>query len=173
MANKKNPWVKYLVILGIAIVLLLFSVLKNRRYQQETSPVFELQEKDVTAISIISPQDTVSFQQLNDTTWTPIEPDTGDINESKVERFIGGLLEMKQTGIATEKKDKHATYNVDDKSTLVELKKGEKVLTSFYLGRSKASWSQGYVRFKGENKVYRTNKNLSYLASSNPESWQK
>ena len=173
MAKRKNPWMKYIIILGIALVLLLISFLKNRRYKQESSLVFDLNKEDITAISIMSSEDTVSFRQLNDTTWTPVEPDTGDIDESKVERLITGLMELKQTGIPTERPDKHATYNVDTSSTLINLKKGEETLKSFYLGRSKSSWSHGYLRFKGKDKVYRINKNLSYLARPNPKSWQK
>ena len=173
MAKQKNPWIKYLVILGIALVLLLISFLKNRRYQQETSLVFDLKKEDITAISIMSSEDTVSFRQLNDTTWTPIEPDTGDINVTKVNRLITGLVELKQTGIPTENPEKHTTYNVNSGSTLIDLKKGEDVLESFYLGRSKSSFSHGYLRFKGENTVYRINKNLSYLARPNPEAWQQ
>jgi hypothetical protein len=173
MARKKNPWIKYLLILGVAVILLIVSMLKNRRYQQESKPIFDLKKEDITALTILSDQDTVSIRQLNDTTWTPVEPDTGDIDESKVDRLISGLMEMEQTGIATQKPEKHETYNVGDNSTRVDLKKGESILKSFYLGRSKSSWSQGYLRFEGEDKVYRTTKNLSYLANPDPGYWQK
>ncbi|MCF7884896.1 MAG: DUF4340 domain-containing protein [Candidatus Marinimicrobia bacterium] len=173
MAKQKNPWMKYILILVVALILLLISILKNRRYQQKTELVFDLNKKDINGITIMSNKDTVSFSQLNDSTWTPVEPDTGDINENKVNQLISGLLELEQTGIATEKPDNHETYNVGENATFVQLKKGENVLKSFYLGRSTSSWSQGYLRFKDENKVYRTNQNLSHVASPDPNSWQQ
>lgn len=173
MAKRKNTWIKYLVALAVVIVLLLVSMLKNRQYRQESSPVLDLKKEDITALSIFSSKDTVQIRQLNDTTWTAVEPDTGDIDENKVDRLLTGLIEAKQTGIATEKPDNYSVYNVDESSTLVELSKGETLLASFYLGRSTSSYSQGYLRFKDEDKVYRINKNLSYMANSSPTYWQK
>jgi len=174
MANNKNPWIKYVVFLAIAIVLLVISHLKNNQFKQKRSKVLDFNKNDVTEISIYSSSDTVSFKQLNDSTWSPVEPDTGDIAERNVNRLLSSLTELEQTGTATENPDNFSTYSISDSiATRVDLKKGANTLASFYIASSRSSYKRGYLRFSDKNKVYRVSQNLTRLAQARPDYWQE
>jgi hypothetical protein len=76
MTKSKNLWIKYAIILGVALILLLMVSLKNRRYEPKISNVFNVKSEDISAVTIS--KDTISVTLVKgDTTWIFAEPDTG------------------------------------------------------------------------------------------------
>lgn len=172
MAKKQNPWLKYIVLLAIALVLLLVVTLKNRRYQPDITDVFDVNVEDVTAFTVS--KDTLSVTLVKgDTTWVFAEPDTGVVKDYRIENFFRNIVEAKKSGYITKNPEKYDQYNVsEEKGLKIELKKGEFVLATTYLGRSKTSWSQDYIRYPDDPKVYISqNKMLSY-ASERASFWR-
>ena len=172
MAKKQNPWSKYIILLVIAVLLLLVVSIKNRRYQPNVSRVFDVNVEDVNAFTVS--KDTVSVTLLKaDTTWVFAEPDTGTVKDYRIENFFKNVVNAKKTGFVTKNPDKYDQYNVSDKKGLkVELKKGEFVLGTIYLGRSKANWSQNYIRYPDDPKVYSSQKNMLSYASERASFWR-
>jgi heme/copper-type cytochrome/quinol oxidase subunit 2 len=86
MVNK-NPWIKYIILLVVAIVLLGVNVMKNKKYQQKNESIFNISIEDVTEISI--QRDTLNVTLVKkDTNWVFTYPDTGEVNQLKVDSFL-------------------------------------------------------------------------------------
>ena len=172
MAKKQNPWMRYVILLAVALLLLLVVSLKNRRYQPKVTDVFDIQVEDVNAFTIS--KDTLSVTLMKaDTNWVFAEPDTGTVKDVKIENFFKNVVNAKKSGFVTRNAEKYDQYNVSDtKGLKVELKKGDFVLGTIYLGRSKASWSQNYIRYPDDPKVYSSVKNMLSHASERASFWR-
>ena len=172
MAKKQNPWMKYIILLAVALLLLLVVSLKNRRYQPQVTNVFDVNVEDVNAFTIS--KDTLSVTLMKgDTSWVFAEPDTGLVKDTKIENFFKHVVEAQKSGFVTKNTDKYDQYNVSDSKGLkVELKKGEFVLGTVYLGRSQTSWSQDYIRCTDDPKVYISQKKMLSYAGERASFWR-
>jgi len=173
MAKSKNLWIKYAIILGIALILLLVVSLKNRRYEPRISDVFSVKSEDINAITIL--KDTTSITLVKgDTTWMFAKPDTGLVKNLRIENFFKNVVNAKKGGYITQNPDKYDQYNVSDpKGLKVELKKGEYVLGSIYIGRSKTNYSQDYIRYPDDPKVYQSKSKLLSSISERASFWRR
>lgn len=172
MAKKQNPWLKYIILLIIALVLLLVVSLKNRRYQPKITDVFDVNIEDVTAFTVS--KDTVSVTLVKgDTSWVFAEPDTGVVRDNRIQNFLDHVVAAKKSGFITKNPEKYDQYNVSaEKGLKVELKKGEFILATIYLGRSKTSWSQDYIRYPDDPKVYISQKKMLSYVSERASFWR-
>jgi hypothetical protein len=173
MAKKKNPWIKYIVLLAAAFLLLLTVSLRNRRYIPKVSDVFDLKTDDINAIGIT--KDTLSITLMKgDTAWVFVEPDTGLVKNDRIENFFENVVNAKKSGFVTKNPEKYDQYNVSDKLGMkVELKKGEYVLGTVLLGRSKTSWAQDYIRYPDDPKVYISQKKMLGSTSERASFWRR
>ena len=173
MAKSKNLWIKYAIILGIALILLLVVSMKNRRYEPKISDVFNVKSEDISAITIS--KDTTSITLVKgDTTWMFAEPDTGLIKNLRIENFFKNVVNAQKCGYITQNPDKYDQYNVSDtKGLKVELKKGEYVLGVIYIGRSKTNYSQDYIRYPDDPKVYQSQSKLLSSVSERASFWRR
>jgi len=172
MAKKQNPWMKYAILLAVAVLLLLVVSLKNRRYQPKVTDVFDVKVEDVNTFTIT--KDTLSVTLLkSDTCWVFAEPDTGIIKDTKIDNFFKNVVEAQKSGFVTKNSEKYDQYNVSvEKGLKVDLKKGEFILGTVYLGRSKASWSQDYIRYPDDPKIYTSQKKMLSYASERASFWR-
>jgi len=160
MAKQKYPWLRYVIILAIAVLLLVFVNLRNRRHEVKVTDIFSTNTEEVTAFTISKDTLTVTLLKA-DTTWVFAEPDTGVVKDWRINNFFSNVVEGSKTGFVTRNPEKHADYNVsEDLATKLELKHGESVLETIYVGRSKSSWSQDYIRYPDDPKVYISQKKL-------------
>jgi hypothetical protein len=165
MAKSKNIWLRYIIILAVALILLLFVSVRNQRYKPKVSSVFDISSEDINAVTIT--KDTTSLTIIkSDTAWVFAEPDTGLIKDFRVDNFFKYIVNGKKSGFITKNPDKYDQYNVSEKLGLkLDLKKGEYVLGTIYIGRSKINWSQDYIRYPDDPKVYISqNKMLSHVS---------
>ena len=172
MAKQKNPWIKYIILLAVALVLLLTVSLKNRRYQPKVSDVFTLNVDDITAFTVS--RDTISVTLIkSDTSWVFAEPDTGVVKDMRIDNFLKNVVNARKSGFVTKNADKYEQYNVSDQKSLkVELKKGDFILATAYFGRSKTNWSQDYIRFPDDPKVYTSQKKILSSLSERASFWR-
>jgi len=173
MAKKKSPWIKYIVLLAAALLLLLAVSLRNQRYKPKVSEVFDIKADDINTISIT--KDTLSITLMKgDTAWVFAEPDTGLVKNDRIENFFENVINAKKSGFVTKNPEKYDQYNVSDKLALiVELKKGEYVLGTVLLGRSKTSWAQDYIRYPDDPKVYISQKKMLGSVSEQASFWRR
>ncbi|RKY52297.1 MAG: hypothetical protein DRP89_07915 [Candidatus Neomarinimicrobiota bacterium] len=172
MAKKKSSWGIYVAVLAIAILLLLVVRLKENKYEQKVTDIFNVDVENVNAFTITKGEVSVTLM-FADTTWIFAEPDTGKVKQFRINNFLSNVVKGKKTGFATDKPEKYSQYNITDElGTKVELKKGETVLASVIVGKSKASWAQDYIRYPNDPKVYITQKKLLNYLSEKASFWR-
>lgn len=172
MAKKKTSWGIYVAVLAIAILLLLVVRLKENKYEQKVTDIFNVDVENVNAFTITKGEVSVTLM-FADTTWIFAEPDTGKVKQFRINNFLNNVVKGKKTGFATDKTEKYSQYNITDElGTKVDLKKGETVLASVIVGKSKASWAQDYIRYPNDPKVYITQKKLLNYLSEKASFWR-
>ncbi len=172
MAKKKSSWGIYVAVLAVAILLLLIVRIKENKYEQKVTDIFKVDVENVNAFTITKGEVSVTLM-FADTTWIFAEPDTGKVKQYKINNFLNNVVKCKKTGFATDKAEKYGQYNITDElGTTVELKKGETVLASVIVGKSKASWAQDYIRYPNNPKVYITQKKLLNYLSEKASFWR-
>lgn len=163
---------RYIILLGIAIILLLIVINKNKRYEQDVSDIFEVDPDDVTAFTITKGSDSVILLRA-DTTWVFAEPDTGTVKEFRVKNFFSNVVQGKKTEYVTKDWEKYERYNVSDSlGTHIELKKGESLLASLIAGRSKSSASHDYIRYPDNPRVYMTRTKIMWYLGAQASFWR-
>jgi hypothetical protein len=172
MARKKNLWRKYLIILVIAIAILIVVNQREKEYEAKVTNIFDVNPEDITAFTVS--KDTVSVTLLNaDTTWVFAEPDTGRVEEYRIDNFFRYVVNGKKTGFVTENPEKYEQYNVTDSlGTKVELKKGEYILESVIVGRSESSWTHDYIKYPDDKRVYMTQEKILNHLSEKASFWR-
>jgi len=172
MAKKRTSWGIYAAVLVIAILLLLIVRLKENKYEQKVTDIFNVDAENVNSFTITKGEVSVTLM-FADTTWIFAEPDTGKVKQFRINNFLSNVVKGKKTGFATDKAEKYSQYNITDElGTTVELKKGETVLASVIVGKSKASWAQDYIKYPNDPKVYITQKKLLNYLSEKASFWR-
>lgn len=172
MTKKRNPWIKYLIILAIAIIVLIVVNQREKQYEAKVTDIFDINPEDITAFTISKGKESVTLLNA-DTTWVFAEPDTGTVKDYRIDNFFRYVVNGKKTAFVTEDTAKYEQYNVTDSlGTKVELKKGEYVLGSIIVGRSQSSWAHDYIRYPDDKKVYMTQEKLLNHISEKASSWR-
>ena len=92
MPNKKNPWLKYLLILGGLLGVLVLKLLMDRKYERDPQPVFSAELEKVTLVTITKDTSNVTLKKLHDTLWVFVEPDSGEVRKYRIENFFKYVL---------------------------------------------------------------------------------
>jgi len=172
MVKKINPWIRYIIILAFAVLLLLLVTLKNKKHGSKVADVFQVKTEEITAFTIGKGQNSVTLIKA-DTTWIFAEPDTGAVKDWRINNFFTNIVNAKRTGFVTKNPEKYDQYNISDSLAIyVQLKHGESVLETVFVGRSKSSYSQDYVRYPDDPKVYITQKKLLSYLGEKAASWR-
>ena len=172
MANK-NPWIKYILILIVALALLGINGLKNKKYEPSNEKLFKLNSVEINEISFS--KDTLSVTlQKSDTTWFFAYPDTGNVSQDKVEKFFENIIEKgERTGYQTDNPENYERYNItDEKATKVMIRATNDKVIEFFTSRSEGNWTFDYVRFPNDPKVYITSKKIMYYLSEKASFWR-
>ena len=173
MANK-NPWTKYILLLLIALILLGVNLLKNKKYKPTSENIFHLKIENITEINIA--KDTLSVTLVkSDTSWTFAAPDTGEVSQDRVDRFLNNFVKKgKYTDYQTENPEKYSQYNItDEKATKITLKTNGEKKIALYAARSNSNWAHDYIRYTDDPKVYITADKIMYYFSERASFWRK
>ena len=113
MANN-NPWMKYIILLVVALVLLGVNVLKNRKHVSTSEKIFDFSSENITEFTVS--KDTLSVTLIKgDTSWVFAAPDTGEVNQQKIDNFLSTVIqEGEYTDYQTKNPEKYDQYNISD-----------------------------------------------------------
>ncbi len=75
MAKKKNPWLPYVIILGVLVILLVFTQWKESGYEVTIKRIVSAKAEDITSFTISNEQSTITLEHV-DTLWVFTPPDT-------------------------------------------------------------------------------------------------
>ncbi len=173
----KKIWTRYIVLLAVSALLVVFVTLRNRGYNEKTSDLVTVKTEAVTAFEVTKNPSTSSGQAKSlriekaDSLWVFAAPDTGTVGQQKVDRFFKAL-DGQKNGFVTDKAEKYGHFNVDSTAVHVKLYSGDAVGTEFYIGRSGASYSSDYIRYPADPKVYMTSGKVLNTVSENAAFWR-
>jgi len=175
---KYNLWLRYLIILGVVLVLLLIASIKNRRYESQEQPILRFKQDLVNAVSIINAEQSLTLVK-GDSGWTFITPDTIRIKDYKINNLFKTLFNGRRTGYVTSNPDKYAMYKVTpEEATIVELRQNERVLGILLIGSSQPDYERGYLRdqdylkYPDDPKVYMSRDKMLYHISADSAFWR-
>ena len=109
---------------------------------------------DITRINIVRPDETIDLTKDGDT-W--IVNDKYRAKESSCDDFISEFSAVKilNTVTKTDNEDVLAKYNLDSENVYtVTVYNGEKLLRTFYVGKTSSTNAQSYMRIDGAKDVY-------------------
>jgi regulatory protein YycI of two-component signal transduction system YycFG len=169
---KKTNWTPYIVVLIVLALLLLYVQMKDKRYDHSVTPIFNIEPEAITAVTIHKSGNEVTLLR-GDSLWTFLEPDTGFVEDIKINNFIDFVVKGKKGTILTENPERHTHFNVDDSSaTRIELKQGEAVLKSLLVGRSSSGYGNDNIRYPGEAAVWQSQEKLLSRLSEKASWWR-
>ena len=170
--GKSTSWGRYAAYIIVALVLLLIVTQKNKKYEQKVDRIFNLAAGNVTSFKVSKGDVNITLNKISDTLWVFLEPDTGTVNQSKIDRVLSTILDMNTTGYVTDKPGKYAQFNVDSTALTLEIftaDDSEKII----IGRSGSSWSQDYVRLTGNPKVFITREKILNDVKETADFWRQ
>ena len=151
---KRNPWLPYLTIAGVLVLLWGYTQWRDRKYEVQIKPMFSFKPEAVTCIKIA--KENVSVTMIKkDTLWTFAQPDTGMPEKYKIDEFFKDVLKGEREGTITDDTAHYSKYGISDgESTQVVLTGDEGFLEKIYIGRSESDYTQEYLRYENDPNVY-------------------
>lgn len=155
MLNAKlKPYVPYIGILLVLGILLMYSQMRQRKYEAKIEKVFDFAATEVTEFTVSKDDVKVTIAK-GDSSWFFAAPDTGTADDYRVKQFIREVLGATREDAVSEDTIKYNEYGVTESSAVkIELRANGKQLSKVYLGQSKKDVSQEYVRYAGDDRVY-------------------
>ena len=170
---KNNPWIKYIVILVVAITLLAFQQIKTNKYSQKSEKIFKIKAEDINEITVSKDTNSVTLMK-DDDKWFFAYPDTGSVNEQKILSFLENVIDKgKTTDFQTKNPNNYAKYSVTENlGTHLLLKDTKSNTINVIFGQSKSTWAHDYIKLPNDPKVYITSKKIIYLLSEKANFWR-
>lgn len=170
---KQNNWTKYILILLVLIIALAWVSFKDKKYEHQYVPIFNVKEVTVTAFTIRKGSDEVTLVKA-DSTWTFAEPDTGIVKDLKVTNFFKYVVNGQREGsFITDNPDRYKQYNVDDSTaTVIELKTGDQIIATLFAGRSGSSWANDHLRYPDNKNVYLSKEKILNRVGEKAKFWR-
>ncbi len=154
MDKKKNPWIPYLIILAVLVILLVFTQWKESGYEVTIKRIVDVKSESVTAFTVAKDQSIVTLEHV-DTLWVFTPPDTGSASMFKIKEFIKEVLNGEREGAVTDDTSKYEKFGVtESKATKLVIKQEDKVVVTIYIGRSVTDYQQEYIRYENDPNVY-------------------
>lgn len=165
-----------LVVLVVLIVLVIvlvdpFGWLKP----QDTGPdedapqevvLCDLTADAITAFEIDQVEDSPFVLQREAGKWYVVRGEQRyDASPDRVDKLVEQVPGLKSSGLASDKPEKHATFEVDEEQA-IHLKVytgGEEPAINMYVGKATPSYGGAFVRLAGSDLVYRASANIKSL----------
>mgnify|MGYP000873641742 CR=1 FL=1 len=170
MLNAKlKPYAPYIGIILVLGILLMYSQMRQRKYEAKIDKVFEFESTEVTEFTV-SKDDVKVTVAKGDSSWFFVAPDTGRADDYRIKQFIREVLGATREGSISQDTIQYTQYGVTEGTAVVlEVRANGKTLSKVYLGQDKKDYTQEYVRYAGDDHVYslrgRVIGNLSAAAS--------
>ncbi|MDD3807083.1 MAG: DUF4340 domain-containing protein, partial [Candidatus Marinimicrobia bacterium] len=150
-------WRRYLIIILVTILVLLIVENRQKQFESKEVPVFDFDKEAVTFFQIQSATDTVGFIR-EDTLWVFQEPDTGKVDQERVEQFLETIVNLTRGSFIASNPDFYSEYNLtDEKAYYVIFQGGDKILGKIFVGYSASSQVKDNIRYPEDPHVYQVN----------------
>lgn len=121
---------------------------------------------DITAIVVTKPGEDPFRLELKDAKWYLSRGDKSyRANQERVDKFLEDLPQLRSEGLATDKLDKHGTFEVDA-STGIKLEvytSQDQPAVQLIVGKADPSYQRAFARLGDAPEVYRTSRNIKSL----------
>jgi len=161
----KKEYCILVVIIAILAVYIYLHKSNEMHYQLPELP--QLKTEDITKLQISQPENDIGLKQSNGQ-WT-IEPEGFTANKGKIQKLLAPISDLSLTALASTSK----TYNRYglSKSKRIQVKawQGDKLVRSFYVGKSGKNHSTAFVKLTDDPNIYVVSSNLKNKFSKNKE----
>jgi hypothetical protein len=154
MDKKKNPWLPYIVIFVILLILLVFTQWKESGYEVTIKRIVDVKPESITSFTVFKDQSMVTLDHV-DTLWVFTPPDSGSASMFKIKEFIREVLNGEREGAVTDDTSKYEKFGLtENKAIKLVIRQDDKVVVTIYTGRSVADYQQEYIRYENDPNVY-------------------
>ena len=171
MDNLKG-WKPYVVLLGVLILLLIYTQWKESRYQPTEEPIFKAKPASIVSFTIARDMSVFTIAR-QDSSWIFKGPDTGVVDTMKVRQFLESVMTAKREDYVTEDTSKHLNYDVAGSRAVKLIVRHEHGEETVYLGRSRSDYSREYIRFQDDPRVYLMHDGILGLVGATISYWRK
>ncbi len=124
-------------------------------------PLAGLANKAETVEIVYQGETTVLAKQ--DAGWVVASQDNQVADQAAVAEVFSTLADLDFTDVASRNTDRQALYQVDASGWEITVKKGEKVLAHFWVGKNGPAWPSSYLRLADSAEVFLVRANLPQI----------
>ena len=168
---------KTLIALGLFLVLLVVVYMvqtrpkTGERVGERPRPLAKIEDKAIKKLTITSKGNTVEMARSKDKDWKVISPVKYPADTYALDTAIEKIAKLEFGDLITERKDKRAAYEVDDKGGIrVKVSDGKKTLADFYLGKVVNDYTM--FRLAGKDRVYKAVGAMKYAFERDLKDWR-
>lgn len=172
MAKQFN-WMRYAVILLTAIIVLLIVRNREKQFESREYPVFNVEKEAISAFNIAKGDQSVEIV-LRDTLWTFQEPDTGDVDQDKVDRFLETVTTMTRGNYIASKPENYPAFQLDEESAIrLILYENDEIAGELFAGAASNSTVKDNIRYPGEPYIYQVDVKLTRQMRPQADFWRE
>ena len=159
-------------LLCLLAILLILSNISQKKNKSSYNNIFNHDASQVAKIIIQSADEAIEIAKI-DTTWKISGNDTLLVKDRSISNFFNEVLTVQRGTIVTKNPKKYFKFSIDDSlgTHVALINHSDKTIGFFVYGQSKTDYGRGYIRFKNDENVYLTNKNISYMLNTSPSYW--
>jgi|GEM_PF-889925 len=170
--DKRINWLRYVLILLTALIVLWIVQKREKQFEARTIPVFDFAKEDIHGFTLTRGIEKVTIG-LSDTVWVFVEPDSGWVDQEKVERFLNVITQMNRGNFLSSNPEFYTQYNITEQRAfrLILTDKNRDVLGDMFVGISNTSHLRDNIRYAPDPNVYQVDLKLSRELFPYPEYW--
>ncbi len=150
---------EYMVIAVIAVVLLLYILLKNPdRTHYRLPELGKIAKTDISKLVVVRPGDTLTVERQGDK-WR-IQPQGYPADQGMIDRALTAVENFELSTLVSESKN-YAQYDLtEDKKIGLEIYHGEESPRKLDIGKTASTYQHTFVRLEGDHRVYQAKGNI-------------
>ncbi len=163
-----------LYILTLVVLVIVFLLTRTSNNVEKRIKFFQADSAKITTIEISNIKDTLRLSK-RDNEWMMVEPFEYPVSEQQINNIFAKVLQVQTSNLPiSENESSFDTYKVtSSQGTGIKFyDKNDKLLDEAIIGKSSSSGSTP-VRRPDENKIYKLEDNISYLISTDTNSWRE
>lgn len=165
-------WRTPLLVLAALIALYLLLQTRSARYTTSAEAVFDIEPDSVARFEVKSGTAQVELAR-RDSLWVVAEHEENKVRDWRITNFFDRVLAVERESMISANPDKWATYGVSDSAARQVLlyDARDELLGHIYVGRSRANFSNNYVRLAGDERVYLTASSIYHNLDTDSTFW--
>lgn len=160
----------FVVLLGVALLVQEDPYEKPEKANLPTLP--EIDPSTIDKVEIINQSEAITFTRQGDEKWRITAPEEYDANKNFEGMVLKKFEGVKIDRSVSEKKEKHADFEVDEKGTRVRLlTKGEEVFSAI-IGKNTPDFKGTFIRLPDSDTVFVTTKVIGGGLKKSVSDWR-